>query len=61
MANGEPLYSTGGLSLVLGDNLEGRNGVGGRFRREAHVYTYGRFMLTYGRNQHNVIKQLSSN
>jgi len=25
-----------------------------------HVYTYGWFMLMYGRNQHNSVKQLSS-
>ena len=24
-------------------------------------YTYGWFMLIYGRNQHNIVKQLSSN
>ena len=32
-------------------------GVGGRFKRE---WTYGWFMLFYGRNQHNIVKQLSS-
>ena len=26
-----------------------------------HMYTYGWFMLMYGRNQHNIVKQLSSN
>ena len=31
-------------------NLEGEMGleVGGGFRKEGHVYTYGRFMLRYG-------------
>ena len=24
------------------------------------MYTYGRFMLIYGRNQHNIVKQLLS-
>ena len=40
-------------------HLEGWDGVevGGR----GHMYTYGWFMLIYGRNQHNIIKQLSSN
>ena len=44
-------------------NLEGEMGleVGGGFRKEGHVYTYGRFMLRYGWNQHNTAKQLSSN
>ena len=40
-------------------------GWGGRWeggsRGRGRVYTYGRFMLMYGRNQHNVVKQLSSN
>ena len=25
------------------------------------MYTYGGFMLLYGRNQHNIVKQLSFN
>ena len=41
----------------LYDNLERWDEVGsreGRFKREGtHVYTYGWFMLMYGRNQHN--------
>ena len=49
---------------MLGDNLEGGDAVGGR--REVHeggnIYiTCGRFMLMCGRNQHNIVKQLSSN
>ena len=35
--------------------------VGGRFKRQGHVYNYDGFMLPYGRNQHNIVKQLSSN
>ena len=38
----------------------GGGGMGGSRRRE-HMYTYGQFMLMYGRNQHNIVKQLSSN
>ena len=34
-------------------------GCGGRFKRSGHMYTYGWFMI-YGRNQHNIVKQLSS-
>ena len=26
-----------------------------------HMYTYGRFVLMFGRNQHNIVKQLSFN
>ena len=32
-------------------------GLGGR----GHMYAYGWFMLMYGRNQHNTVRQLSSN
>ena len=28
----------------------------GRFKRERHMYTYGWFMLMYGRNPHNIVK-----
>ena len=42
------------------NNLEGWDGEGGPSRR-GHRYTYGWFMLMFGRNQHNVIKQLSFN
>ena len=33
--------------------------VGGRCKRKGDMYIYGWFMLIYGRNQHNSIKQLS--
>ena len=33
----------------------------GGSRGRGHMYTYGWFMLMYGRNQHNIVKQLSSN
>ena len=51
-----------GKSVLCG-NLEEWDGVGGG--REVrgvggHTYTYGWFMLMYGRSQHNIAKQLSS-
>jgi len=52
------------LSPVLYDNLESRDGEengGGQFRRQGPLYTCGWFMLMYGRNQYNLVKQLSSN
>ena len=51
------------LNLVLCDNLEGWVGVGGdrEIQDGGNIYTYGRFMLMYGRNQDNIVKQLSSN
>ena len=33
----------------------------GGSRGKGHVYIYGRFMLMYGRNQYNIVKQLSCN
>ena len=44
------------LKLWPCDNLEGWE-MGGR----GHVCTYGWFMLMYGRNQHNTVKQVSFN
>ena len=45
----------------LTPGLCNNNGVGwgGRVQRGVHVHTYGRFMLLYGRNQHNNINQVS--
>ena len=41
---------------------------GGRLKRDGiyiyiyiYIYNYDRFTLLYGRNQHNIIKQLLSN
>ena len=48
----------------LCDNLEEWDGVevgGDVSRGREHIYTCGSFMLIYGRNQHNSVKQLSSN
>ena len=28
---------------------------------DIYVYNYGSFVLLYGRNQHNIVKQFSSN
>ena len=52
-----------GVQLVLCDNLEGWDvvGSGRQVQEEGNMYTYGRFMLLYGRNQYNTVKQLSSN
>ena len=52
------------LNPMLSNNLKGWDGVGGGkggLRGRRHTYTYGWFMLTYGRNQHNIVKQLSFN
>ena len=39
------------------DGMKREGDSGGR----GHMYTYGRFMLLYGRGHHNIVKQLSSN
>ena len=48
------------LKPGLWDNVEGWDGVGGS-RMKGHTYTYGWFMLMYGRHQHNIEKQLFLN
>ena len=55
-----------GRELKSGDLWEPRGvGWGGKWERGSRgrerMYTYGWFMLMYGRNQHNIVKQLSSN
>ena len=47
-----------GAPTVLCDYLGG--GEGGS-RGRGHMYTYDWFILLYGRNQRNIVKQLSSN
>ena len=51
------------MNHLLCDNLEGWDelGVGRRLGGREHAYTYDWFTLLYGRNQHNILKQLSSN
>ena len=60
MPSGILLYYAGSSSPELCDNLEEWDGVGGP-RGKGHVHAYGWFMLMYGRNQHTIIKQFSSN
>ena len=53
------------LKLGLCNNLEGWEREGGKWEGDSrwrrYMYTYGRFMLMFGRNEHNTIKQLSFN
>ena len=62
---GNLLHDTGSSNPVLCDNLEGWNVVGGgkEVQQEGDIcmYTCGLFILIYGRNQHNIIKQLFFN
>ena len=59
------LFSAAGGNLLCALWQPRRLGWGGRWeggsRGRGHVYTCGWFMLMYGRNQHSIVKQLSSN
>ena len=48
------------LKQGLCNNLEGWDGEGGS-RERGQMYTYGWFMLMYGRNKYNIVKQLFYN
>ena len=54
---------TGCSGLVHWDDPEGWYGEGGwrGVQDGEHMYTLGRFMLMYGKNQYNIVKQLASN
>ena len=52
------LYDTASSNQVVCDNIDGLDGLGDG---KGHMYTYGWFMLLYGRNQHSIVKQLSYN
>ena len=49
---------TGSLGLVHWDDPEGWyvEGGGRRVQDGEHVYTCGRFILIYGKNQYNIVK-----
>ena len=54
-------YMTQGVQTGVCDNLEGLDEAGrreGGSRGKGHMYTYGSFMLMYGRNQHNTVKAI---
>ena len=53
MPSASSLYDAGDPKPELCDNLERSGGEGG-----GHMYTYGRFILMYGKNHHNIVKQL---
>ena len=57
------MHETGHLELVHWDNPEGWDGEGGGSGAQdgEHMYTHGWFMSMYGKNHHNIVKQLASN
>ena len=51
------MHDAGHPKSVLCDNLEGWGGEGdGRGVRVEGTRTYGRFMLVYGKSDHNIVK-----
>ena len=52
------MHDTGCLGLVQWDDPEGWYREGGRrgVQDGEHMYTRGRFMLKYGKNQYNIVK-----
>ena len=57
------MHESGHSGLVHWDDPEGLEGEGGGrgVRDEGHMYTHGWFMSMYGKNHHNIVKQLTSN
>ena len=61
MTSARSMHEAGHSKLVLWDNSEGLGSeVAGVFRMGGHMYTCGQFMVMYGKNHHNIVKQLSS-
>ena len=55
-------YITQETNLALSDDLEGWVwGSGGDSGGREHIYNYDWCALLYGKNQHNILKQFSSN
>ena len=63
IANGNLLYDSGKSNWGSVTTKRGGMGrkVGGKVKREGTVHTYDGFMLMFGLNQHNSVKQLSFN
>ena len=62
-ARGNSLHDSGSAnqsSVTTTRGEGGERGEGG-CRGRGQKHTYGRFMLMYDRNQHNIVKQSSSN
>ena len=57
------MREVGHSKLVPWDNPEGWDGEGGGWGLwdGGHTYTHGWFMLIYGQNHHNIVKELASN
>ena len=63
MTSASSMHEAGHPKLVLWDNPEGWGGKGGgRGGQDGGTHVYVRlFMSVYGKNRHNIVKQLSSN
>ena len=63
MTGTNSMHEAGHSKPVLWDNPEGWGEEGGKRRvwDGGHMCTYGWFMSMYGKNHHNIVKQLASN
>ena len=59
-ARGSLLHDTESWDLVLGDDWRDGMGWEGASRRRGHMDTYGRLTVTCGRDQLDIVKQLSN-
>ena len=57
------IHETGHSKPVHWDNPVGGDAMGGGrgFQDGGHMYTHSWFMPVYGKNYHNIVKQLASN
>ena len=60
IASGKLLYNTGSPAWCSVMNERAGMRRGGRLKKE-EIYNYDLFALIYGRDHHNIVKQLSSN
>ena len=60
IASGSLMYDAGSSDWCPGTTYNGGMGWEGGSRGRRRMDAYGWFLLMYGRNQHNIVKQLSS-
>ena len=56
MARASSMYEAGHPMVRENPEGQGGEGSGSGFRMGGHVYTYGQFMLLYGKNHHDIVK-----
>ena len=56
ITNTNLIHESGHPNLLLKDNPEGWDGIGGVLRILGHMYTHGLFMFMYGKNHYIIVK-----